>query len=462
MEKIKGILLNPIIFNYVFLFDLVLSKIVFANDFANFACKFFTVWAFIIIIYHMALKRMSYNYSLVLFVVFMLLTIFMNRRANLYLNLVMLVFVCCYLFMNFIKYDVDYKMIIKFNNLYIGLIAILSFFSILMYFLNFEFIVNEIYFGYHWNVLYGVFDNPNSGSIICVIAVFFIFMNYVLLRSYESKLLSKTNVFYGISLILVLLYLFIADSRGGQLTLISFFFMFSILNFVKFSNNKKIFKIFCSLIIFSLSAILVIKSPMTQLKKLIAINDVQEITDVQGSGNIDVSNNEVSKPIAGNSENDKNTEEIEDISDEFRKDSNISSSRFVLWKAGIKVIYDHPVFGVGQANVLDYVKAASDDDSIDTITAGGVHNGYIDLAVSNGLVGLILYLIGIAIIGMKSLKKLIISKQKQNSLLLIVLNAVFISILVNNLVETSMIMAIFATAQFFWMNIGVLNNIKER
>lgn len=449
-------LMNPILFNYTFLLDLALSKVVYLNGFTNFICKFFTVWAFFIILYHIYMKKIKYNYPLVLFILFMMITILINFKANLYLNLVMCAFVCCYIFISFTNYDIETKTIIKYNNIYIFIFTILALLSVLTYFFNFEFAVNEVYYGYHWDVLYGVFDNPNSGSINCVISIFMICMNFILKKK-EGNYLTKFNkIFYVISILVTSTYLFIADSRGGQLTLISFFFVIFILYFIKLSKKYKYLGICCSVIIFLISSIIVIKSPMTQLKKIFITNEVEQVVNIEENQE-SIGNGNVETPISPA----ETIVENESNSDEFRKESNISSSRFVLWKAGIKVICEHPMFGVGQANVLDYVKEASEDDSIDSITAGGVHNGYIDLAISNGIFGLILFMLGILLIIIKTIDKLIHTKERINSLYIIILIGIIFSILVNNLVETSMVMAIFATAQYFWMTIGMLNNIEE-
>ena len=464
-------ILDPIVFNYFFLFDLMLSKVAFVNDFANTICKLFVVWAIILVLYNIKSKKMRLNIPLSLFLLFMVITIILNYKANLYLNLVMLAFVNCYILVSLIKYKPNNNLLFSLNNIYLVLTTVFALISVLMFFFNYTFTVNEVYFGYHWNVLYGVFDNPNSGSIICVISIFILIMNMVIMKADNVKIKSKVKYFYGFSLLVISIYLFLADSRGGQLALISFACCYIFLYVIKYIKKHRVIKLLSILILFFFLSIVVIKSPLTQVKRIYENLKISEVDDyVETNPENDVSqvlekenpviNEQNKKPISSEMNQNKENETSDEPSDEFRKEENISSSRFTLWKAGFVVIRNNPLFGVGQANVLDYVKAASDDESIDTITAGGVHNGFIDLAVSNGIIGLLLFIVSIGGICISSLKIIFCSKNKNNVLIRIASTSIIFAILVNNLVETSMIMAIFVTAQFFWMNIGFLNNYE--
>ncbi len=69
--------------------------------------------------------------------------------------------------------------------------------------------------------------------------------------------------------------------------------------------------------------------------------------------------------------------------------------RVLIWKAGLRILKDHPVFGIGQGN-LEVVYPAYKERKATEKTVGHMHNNFLQLAVQNGLVGLAAYLFWIA------------------------------------------------------------------
>lgn len=62
-------------------------------------------------------------------------------------------------------------------------------------------------------------------------------------------------------------------------------------------------------------------------------------------------------------------------------------SRFALWSAGIKIWWDHPVFGVGDIDLAEYYKQYK--KPYDKEILGHMHNNFIHILVTLGLFGLL-------------------------------------------------------------------------
>lgn len=71
-------------------------------------------------------------------------------------------------------------------------------------------------------------------------------------------------------------------------------------------------------------------------------------------------------------------------------------NRFDLWKIGLVIHRDYPLFGIGTKNFQRLIKHY---DSSGNLPDNGLvaHNSYIELLAENGYPGLLLYLLGIAV-----------------------------------------------------------------
>jgi O-antigen ligase len=95
---------------------------------------------------------------------------------------------------------------------------------------------------------------------------------------------------------------------------------------------------------------------------------------------------------------------IREIRDTLKLDSNPGSGRLSLWEAGIRIIKDNPIFGVGPGNFADYYYKYSDpitvidifgyrlvDYSIRQVDRTHAHNLNINLLAEYGLIGTIIF-----------------------------------------------------------------------
>ena len=78
------------------------------------------------------------------------------------------------------------------------------------------------------------------------------------------------------------------------------------------------------------------------------------------------------------------TEENADASDSFR---------ILLLSSGLKTFTKAPLFGVGPRNIADAVRETAPDANLNGIDGGGVHNTYLQLLISIGAVGFLVFML---------------------------------------------------------------------
>lgn len=72
-----------------------------------------------------------------------------------------------------------------------------------------------------------------------------------------------------------------------------------------------------------------------------------------------------------------------------RKNYDIDSGRFTLWTQGFEIWKHRPIFGIGRENLVSY----GEKYLTDGIIFSDLHNGYLTILVSNGIVGFVIFAI---------------------------------------------------------------------
>lgn len=77
------------------------------------------------------------------------------------------------------------------------------------------------------------------------------------------------------------------------------------------------------------------------------------------------------------------------------KGNALKSARTHIWREGIKLYTHNPIFGIGPYNTIDYAKKyhVGDADLVYLRAGYVLHNSYLDVLVSYGIVGFLVYLI---------------------------------------------------------------------
>lgn len=462
MGRIRNLVLDTYTYDFLLIISLMLGNVIATDLIIDPLLKLFVLWGIFIISIRFIKKDYDFRIGeiiILIFLLFSLITIGINWKSNLYYNLVHFSFTLCFILINFKHERVDLYKIYRFNNIYVYIVLILSILSLGTYVLNVPIDFAGNHYGVYWDVFYGLYINPNTGSIINVFAIFLLFFNFYLDKKNYKLTTKKKSIYVTIAIVLGI-YLYFADSRGSQLVLLSFISLLVLYKLI--ISNKGILHFSLFAIAFIISIYVVISSPKNMVNSFIGEifnNSSQVIENVPITEETSITNPSDSEIVKNtpSAEESPITNPSDPETVDNSKNSDISSARFTLWKGGIKAFVNSPLLGVGPVNVLDTVKKFEPSPAIAPITAGGVHNQYIDLLVSTGFAGLLLFVFGIAIIILNPLKKLVIEKRSLD----IILGAMIISLLVGNLVETSLVFTIFITTGFFWFLIGLYNNISS-
>jgi O-antigen ligase len=139
---------------------------------------------------------------------------------------------------------------------------------------------------------------------------------------------------------------------------------------------------------------------------------------------------------------------------------NFTSGRSSLWTSGVMAIKEHPLVGVGNNNFVTAVTNARQTDDLPGLAIGGVHNIYVQTAVINGVIALILFLIflvSILVFIVQRLDKL----QRKERLQMITLSSIIVGIIAVNLFESDLLYIISFISMIFWIYLGYVVSILD-
>ena len=137
-------------------------------------------------------------------------------------------------------------------------------------------------------------------------------------------------------------------------------------------------------------------------------------------------------PQAAVSEPEKKIEqeELERLEEEEERPGGILTGRTELWEAGLKTFVESPVFGVTRENITERVGANLADKYWENdLARGGLHNIYLTVLVSSGIVGFVLFMAFILIYVVKAIRYVFSAEaRKQNGFVmcLITISAVLL------------------------------------
>ncbi|WP_434309611.1 O-antigen ligase family protein [Hominifimenecus sp. rT4P-3] len=140
----------------------------------------------------------------------------------------------------------------------------------------------------------------------------------------------------------------------------------------------------------------------------------------------------------------------------------VLTGRPILWKAGGRAFLEAPVFGVGRENLYEKtVSYLSDPSWSPDLKAGGVHNGYLTVLISSGLVGSLFFLGFWLWNGKNVWGQLVISQEKTESLFLF--GMIFlVMMLIMEFFEARVLYQVNLFMSLFWMGAGYVMDYTER
>lgn len=260
--------------------------------------------------------------------------------------------------------------------------------------------------GIYQNRLTGVYTNANMLGLLSVVGI----VSSTILWSIEGngkKEKKFPRVVLIFCIIVNLICLLLSDSNGAFLLIIIYITVFIfgkvLINNEKFNFIllfKRLFTL-CIMCILLISGSFVVRK-QTQKFTGYLVSEVNRVKD-------DIDNELLTTPDGEEAKSgsfipklvdrmiDRYQSESEDDIAEFvgRKQgengyNDVSSGRIELWKQGLKIFMKHPVFGIGRENFVYYGNV---DLPPNGLRFPDLHNGYLSIAVANGVVGFLCFAI---------------------------------------------------------------------
>lgn len=405
------------------------------------------VWGGILVLKNIFNKKSYINkatqFYMYVFLLSYIVTIFINRNSNLVGNTKTLIWQIIMMFVLFIseawksKDNVDLD-IIRISKTVIVVTMILSLISLIIFFLNIVYWVNRvdgvlIPIGYYYARLWGIYVDPNQAAVIAIVSIL-VSIIVLISKKYKSLKLIISNI------IIQYIFMILTASRGGA---IGFLFGVIVLGYLlsdyilRNKITKCVFRSFISIFIaLILSGVLLLSE--APIRKVLAIIPTS-ISNIKSEVNYEGMNQSI---------------DIE------RNDLTSSNGRIVLWKDGLRLSKFSPIFGFGDRNIFLKAKELTPGSSLEKQY---VHNGFIHMVLSGGIVAGItmLLLLFFAII---DIVKIVFTSNIYTS-------KYYIYSCIGLIVGASLITAIFLTELFyqnsfistvFWIYLGFMVSIDKK
>ncbi|MCR1951891.1 O-antigen ligase family protein [Clostridium sp. DSM 100503] len=408
--------------------------------------------------------KSRYSKILIIYMIIFFIGILINYKNNLIGNIKTFSYTGFFLFVVYsYKKDFNKKSIHKelynINSIIIIISSIVSFASLLTFIFFIQFSYNNIPQGFVYPnspALWGFYGNPNSGGMVAVISIIVTIFNIYLYKNLKDKSSSLTRkIYYYFNIIVQFLYLILCNSRGAVVSLLAFIIFASFyLSFIFFKENKKMVNIKSIIISLLLTCIIsfVYTYTIPTLKKGLAYIP-KTIDKLINSENNDV----------GIIETDSDNEVIE--LDRNIESGHVSTGRAEIWTYGLNTLKLNPLFGHGPDNIgLAKQKIYPNDKSRYMVT-NNMHNGYLQILLSNGILGFLAFALFIILIVKDTLISLLsnkITSDKSLYILLFFITGLLLSIAVNGLFENVILLTQSYITTVLWIYLSYLSRRLDK
>ncbi|MCZ0725591.1 O-antigen ligase family protein [Aerococcus kribbianus] len=367
--------------------------------------------------------------------------------------------------------DQQVKWLTHFNDIFIVILFVLSLVSLIYFIFDIQYWVIDGT-GNHWlrqgfleNRLFGLFTSPNFGAILGLLSVFMSVINNSIKRGDWKQF----TPFYIANLIVQYFYYILANSRGTTLTIFALFmgfFIYQIFRSFQNSTQNKSRQIGKVIIVNSL-LLFTIVSVNNQVEKVAAY-----IPPIVSEGLNFFDQGEESKSSTGSSIISPV------VIQHSEEDSEVSSGRFTIWKAGVDATLQRPFFGLGDIDIyrntknnetinhIDMSKLSQQDRSELKRAQGNMHNTYVAIFTKGGLFALVIVGVFGCFYLFSHLMTIVrgnISFESAMSQQYIIIFVMILALLAENLVENHILFANRnVIGHIFWVYAGYLNYLQAK
>ncbi len=242
-----------------------------------------------------------------------------------------------------------------------------------------------------------------------------------------------------------LFYIVLSDSRTGRICLIMCVVSYVLFHFIKLIIEKKSKKIKNFYLKMTISVILAIALSI-YTPVLIKSTYNQIVTSTK-------------KPVE-QVEPGKQEPASQTIGRGYDIKKDVSNRRFEIWLSGLDIFLKNPIVGVSRENIVAYALENMPDTYIVNNTQmhfDSMHNLYVDIIVSQGLLGFIPFMLFLLFSAISLIRNLPLLFNKSEYTLMIV--SIILTVLTATLVITEIIYVDSPISTLFWSSLGYLNHI---
>ena len=456
IEKIGNKLSLP----YIIFFELVLiARMV--SVYSTLPTKIDSIFTLIIIVFSgivffchffpmiLKKKKIQIEYWLVLFIVILVITTLINHSYAFTENIKLIIWQCIFFFCVFEVGRTNNQRIFKiFEYVLLIVWTVLTSIALYLFFahVNFSMPVKTLYYGmrigFYENRLYGIFVDPNYACTISLICILFAIRNIIK----NKKIIQRT--LYSFIALIQFSYVALSGSRSGiiQLMAATFFGVFFVYLYKNPTNRKfvatKLVQAVLSAIV--CSAIAYGGVSFVQYGYIFLGNEIH----VSSPKMLD----SFEKRTPANTENNKLSAKRPDV----EENTDISNSRFKLWKSATELMRLNPLFGVTPKGFVDVAKEKIPETHI-ARTGQTPHSAFFYLLAATGITGTIIFVVFLITKMVNSLR-ILFSNNNKDYIEFIIDNQVVLVILVSSLLITEIVLTRRTATFVFWLYLGKLQH----
>ena len=469
LKRPNEIFFNPSLFRIAYIIDLFLGMLALLELTSLILKCFILFWGAFIFIHNFiktkAFLKIKYYKILILFLGLCLFTTLLHFNDNLLANLLFVYHtsICFFIFygMNVQndKESIEKEMVFIFKFITIST-TLLSCLGLLIFAFKTQVNIQDYWLGIYQNRFIGVYSNPNLLAFSCVLSIIF---GYMLTQKDILGQYTKNKHLYIASIVINIVSLILSDSNASLL----FFILYIIvLIFYKLFSNKTAFSIsdlvkrlsllvLCCVVLFLSTFGL---RNFAQDKVAILVNDIHQSQEPLHDNKSEVENiNEVENIVEedvtdnnGNNAEESIQEAVEIGRDPLSGRYDVSSGRITLLKQSLIMFKNHPFFGVGRGNIVEY--------GLREVPGGlrfsDFHNGYVTILISWGMVGFIIFSAFALMLAMDMCKNLFNMDKNHNSKIYSSLFSIIVSYSFYSLFEKTILSEITFMVVIFWLILG--------
>lgn len=461
MIAVKEKLKDSSLFRKLYIVDLFFCNIAFLQIPAYVLLVFLFIWGVGLVIYNQRVNNTFFKLRFGLwvgaFLIFSLLSIIINFSATILYSLIMLlhILVCFFVFYGMhTESDFDFRSelysIARFI-VYVTTVANIIGIICLMFGITFEWY--WIKFTIYENRFTGVYVNPNLLGFVSVVSIVCCHMLYKekLMKSVNQPRVSKIWIFTCVATNLFSLIL--CDSNASLVLALAYAIVYIIYIFFAdktgLSASKIIFKIIALAVVgaFLISSALMLRT-ICQTGFSVVLSKTNSIISVI------MGDDDITSGISSTENN--TTEEKKDVT--FgHENKNIDSGRFKLWKESINLFKISPIIGISNGNIVFYSEEYSNGVLNYSYHKSDLHNGYLTILVSTGVIGFLLFGIFGFRFAKHSAQHLFLQKKTFRNDVYPCLFAFLFAYLIYAMFEKALLYDISFMVMWFWLMMGYMS-----